>query len=64
MDYMKREAEKRYKENKISKDVVKWFNAIEKNPNAGFTEAMSINHKELQATNKKGIYGLLSYYIE
>lgn len=61
---MKREAEKRYKENKISKDVVKWFNSIEKNPNGGFNEAMGLNLKELNATSKKGIFGLLAYYME
>lgn len=64
IEYMKREAENRYKAGKISKDVVKWFNAIEKNPNGGFTEAMGVSVKSLNATNKKGILGLLIYYIE
>ena len=64
MEYMKREAEKRYKSGKISKDVVKWFSLLEKNLNEGFPEAMKTNLKELNKTNKKGILGLLIYYIE
>lgn len=64
LEQMKIEADKRYKQKKISIDVIKWFNSLDKNPEPTFIEAMNLNLKELVNTSKKGVCGLLAYYID
>lgn len=44
--------------------MAKWFSNLDKNPEETFIEAMNLNYKELSAASKKGVCGLLTYYIE
>jgi len=44
-EQIKFEADKRYKEKKLSQDAIKWFNHIDSNPDKGYAEAIRLNHK-------------------
>lgn len=64
LEQMKCEADKRYREKRIPIEVAKWFSNLDKNPEQTFIEAMNLNFKELTNASKKGVCGLLAYYIE